>query len=299
MRARELWEQLAGRVPGTGFRAARLDDPGCRRRRGRNCSARPPDARRGGARVPAARRGGRTPRQPGACGASSACGLLGRQDAIVEPRQVPDAIRDYLLASGTSGEYAWLPGREAVEIAPGAVRDQTGAWHRGDLVVLCTGAAHTGLAGPHLSGYDGPAAAPGQAADAADRAASTAGSRPPSPTATRCATTRRTTCQAAPGCCRSRRPRRPPPRSCCWRSGSTAASRSGIRTPTTSRSPSTWTRRPTITCGPGPSTCSGRRCRRPGGAGPASTARSPAPRSTTARRSRRASSWLPAPAGVA
>lgn len=38
-------------------------------------------------------------------------------------------------------------------MAPHAVRDQTGTWHRGDLVVLCTGAAHTGLAGPHLAGY--------------------------------------------------------------------------------------------------------------------------------------------------
>ena len=51
-----------------------------------------------------------------------------------------------------SGGYDWLPGREAVELAPHAVRDHTGQWHRGDLVVLATGAAHTGLAGPHLAG---------------------------------------------------------------------------------------------------------------------------------------------------
>ena len=75
--------------------------------------------------------------------------LLCRRDAIVEPRLVPQAFRDYLLTGQPrSGPgYAWLPGREAVEIAPHAVRDHTGQWHRGDLVVLCTGAAHTGIAG--------------------------------------------------------------------------------------------------------------------------------------------------------
>ncbi len=59
------------------------------------------------------------------------CGLLCSRDAIVEPRQVPVAIRDYLLARCTGAGYAWLPGRDAVEIAPGAVRDHSGTWHRG------------------------------------------------------------------------------------------------------------------------------------------------------------------------
>jgi FAD dependent oxidoreductase len=84
------------------------------------------------------------------------CGLLCTRDAVVEPRQVPVAIRDYLLARSSDAGYAWLPGREAVEIAPGAVRDHSGTWHRGDLVILCPGAAHTGIAGPHLSGYEKP-----------------------------------------------------------------------------------------------------------------------------------------------
>ena len=34
---------------------------------------------------------------------------------------------------------------------PNAVRDHTGAWHRCDLVVLCPGAAHTGVAGRYLA----------------------------------------------------------------------------------------------------------------------------------------------------
>jgi FAD dependent oxidoreductase TIGR03364 len=84
--------------------------------------------------------------------------LLCRRDAIVEPRKVLGAVRDYLLSGQARGGagYEWQPGREAVEVAPHAVRDHTGSWHRGDLVVLCTGAVHTGIAGPHLAGYERP-----------------------------------------------------------------------------------------------------------------------------------------------
>jgi hypothetical protein len=78
----------------------------------------------------------------------------GRRDAVVEPRQALGALRAHLAASAAS--YTWLPGREAVELAPHAVRDHTGAWHRGDLVVLCPGAAHSGIAGPHLAAWARP-----------------------------------------------------------------------------------------------------------------------------------------------
>jgi FAD dependent oxidoreductase TIGR03364 len=74
-------------------------------------------------------------------------GLHGRLDAIVEPRQVLPALRGYLAGEG----YEWLPGREVTEVAPNAVRDHTGAWHQGDLVILCPGAAHTGVAGRYLA----------------------------------------------------------------------------------------------------------------------------------------------------
>ena len=79
-------------------------------------------------------------------------GLLCRADAIVEPRQALPALRAYLAAGGqgTSG-YEWLPGREVTEIAPNAVRDHTGAWHQGDLVILCPGAAFTGVVGRYLA----------------------------------------------------------------------------------------------------------------------------------------------------
>ncbi|HJZ25776.1 MAG TPA: FAD-dependent oxidoreductase, partial [Streptosporangiaceae bacterium] len=87
-------------------------------------------------------------------------GLFCRADAIVEPRLALPALRGYLRGylPGTAGEappgphsgYEWLPGREVTEIAPNAVRDHTGAWHQCDLVVLCPGAAFTGVVGRYL-----------------------------------------------------------------------------------------------------------------------------------------------------
>ena len=74
-------------------------------------------------------------------------GLWCRADAIVEPRLALPALRAALAGPG----YEWLPGRQAVEVAANGVRDSRGTWHRGDLVVLCTGADFTGLAGPHLA----------------------------------------------------------------------------------------------------------------------------------------------------
>ena len=74
-------------------------------------------------------------------------GLLCRADAIVEPRLALPALRGHLAGPG----YEWLPGREATEIAPHAVRDHTGAWHQCDLVVFCPGAAFTGMVGRYLS----------------------------------------------------------------------------------------------------------------------------------------------------
>ena len=56
-----------------------------------------------------------------------------------------------------------------MEVTAHGRRDQHGAWHRGDLVVLCTGASFTGVAGPHLAAAP-LLPAPGAAADAADRA---------------------------------------------------------------------------------------------------------------------------------
>jgi len=156
-RARALWEELAAQVPAAGFRphgSLTLAADDAELALLKEAAAMPDAAERGfelldrseAAAVNPALRGDFT-------GA-----LLCRRDAIVEPRKVATAFRDYLLSRQLHGNasYAWQPAREAVEIAPHAVRDHTGTWHRGDLVVLCTGAAHTGVVGPHLAGYERP-----------------------------------------------------------------------------------------------------------------------------------------------
>jgi FAD dependent oxidoreductase TIGR03364 len=145
LRARERWEELAAQVPGLGFRAAgsltlAVDDAELRLLKE---AAQLPDADRRGFEL----------LDPGAVRAVNpalrgelAGGLLCRADAIVEPRRVLPALRACLAGDG----YEWLPGREVVEIAPNAVRDHTGAWHQCDLVILCPGAAFTGVIGRYL-----------------------------------------------------------------------------------------------------------------------------------------------------
>jgi FAD dependent oxidoreductase TIGR03364 len=157
LRARALWEDLARRVPQAGFRphgSLTLAAGEAELALLKEAAARPDAAVRGYELLDPAAVRDLNPALRGPC----AGGLLCHRDAIVEPRLVPAAIRGYLLAtgSGRGAGYAWRPGREAVELAPYAVRDQTGDWHRADLVVLCTGAAHTGIAGPHLAGYERP-----------------------------------------------------------------------------------------------------------------------------------------------
>jgi FAD dependent oxidoreductase TIGR03364 len=163
LRARELWESIAADAPGIGFRsagsltvasteaelavmreAAELPDA-----KQREFELLPPEGVR---EVNPALRG------------EILGGLWCRADAIVEPRVSLPALRAWLASSGGPG-YEWLPGREAVELAANGVRDQLGRWHRGDLVVLCTGANFTGVTLPHLAasgalgngpGSDGP-----------------------------------------------------------------------------------------------------------------------------------------------
>ncbi|MGP7997027.1 MAG: FAD-dependent oxidoreductase [Streptosporangiaceae bacterium] len=155
-RARAGWERLAGEVPGIGFRphgSLTLATDDAELTLLKEAAARP-DARLRGFELldPAGVR-----RVNPALRGEFAGGLHGQLDAIVEPRQVPTALRGYLQAgSPAAAGYTWLPGREAVQVTPHAVRDHTGAWHHGDLVVLCPGAAHTGVAGPHLAGWARP-----------------------------------------------------------------------------------------------------------------------------------------------
>ena len=153
LRARELWERLTAVVPGTGFRgpgSLTLASDDTEAAVLHEAAGLPDAAERGYQVLDAAAVRALNPALRGTFRA----GLFCAKDALVEPRQVPAAIRDYLLATGSPDGYTWLPGREALDLAPGAVRDHTGAWHRGNLVVLCTGAAHTGVAGQYLAGLD-------------------------------------------------------------------------------------------------------------------------------------------------
>ncbi len=142
LRARELWEELGEAVPGLGFRAAgsltvATDDVELRVLKE---AAGLPDADRRGFELLDPH--GVREVNPALRG-ELAGGLLCRRDAIVEPRLALPALREHLAGAG----YEWLPGREVTEIAPNAVRDHTGAWHQCDLVILCPGAAFTGVAG--------------------------------------------------------------------------------------------------------------------------------------------------------
>jgi FAD dependent oxidoreductase TIGR03364 len=142
LRARELWEELGGAVPGVGFRPAgsltlAADDAELQVLK--EAAGRPDADRRGFELLDP----GAVRQVNPAVRGELAGGLLCRADAIVEPRQSLPALRGYLAGDG----YEWLPGREVVEIAPNAVRDHTGAWHQCDLVVLCPGATFTGVAG--------------------------------------------------------------------------------------------------------------------------------------------------------
>jgi FAD dependent oxidoreductase TIGR03364 len=149
VRARHRWEQVTADVPGAGFRPAgslTLAADENELALIKEASARPDAGLRGFEVLdPAAAR----EVNPG-LGGEFAGALWCTRDAIVEPRTATAALRARLAQSSA---YQWCPGREAVAVAPHAVRDHTGEWHRGDLVVVCSGAAYTGLAGPHLAAW--------------------------------------------------------------------------------------------------------------------------------------------------
>jgi FAD dependent oxidoreductase TIGR03364 len=132
LRARQLW----GQVPGISFRPSgslTIATNEAELALMKEASALPDAAERGFELLDAV---GARDRNP-AVGGDILGGLFCERDAIVEPRLVLPAVRAALERPG----YTWLPGREVIDVKAGAVKDHTGAWHRGDLVVLCTGAA--------------------------------------------------------------------------------------------------------------------------------------------------------------
>jgi FAD dependent oxidoreductase TIGR03364 len=139
LRARELWEDIAAAVPGVGFRP----DGSV------TVAANPPELAvlaEAAGRDDAAPRGlelldaAGVRRANPALRGTFAGGLLCRNDAVVESRRALVCLREALV----DRDHRWLPGRTAVQVAPGVVTDSAGEEHRGDLIVACPGANPSG-----------------------------------------------------------------------------------------------------------------------------------------------------------
>ena len=146
LRARQLWEEISADVPGTGFRPAGSLTLATTEAELRvmEDAVKLPDATERGFELLAA---DDVREVNPALHGDFLGGLLCRADGIAEPRLALPALRAWLARDPG---YEWLPGREAIATESHGVRDHTGTWHRGDLVIACTGANHTGLLGPHL-----------------------------------------------------------------------------------------------------------------------------------------------------
>ncbi len=146
VRARHRWGAIGERCPATGFRAngsitlaRRADELAVLEE-----AVGAPDAQvRGFTLLTPAEIQVRNPALAG----DAIGGLLCTMDAGVEPRMVPGALQALMAATG---RYSFHPGREVRSVAPGRVTDHLGTIYEGDLVVLCPGAAHTGLMGEVL-----------------------------------------------------------------------------------------------------------------------------------------------------
>ncbi|MFJ8647033.1 TIGR03364 family FAD-dependent oxidoreductase [Streptomyces sp. NPDC093546] len=152
LRARALWESIGARVPALGFRAIGSLTPVRTELElavAEAAVARPDAAARGYRLLTPARARALNPALRGDFTAALWC----ERDAAVEPRTAQPALREALHASG---RYTFLPGREVREVVgENAVRDDHGDVHRGDAVVLCTGAWLGGLV-RELTGGDLP-----------------------------------------------------------------------------------------------------------------------------------------------
>jgi FAD dependent oxidoreductase TIGR03364 len=148
IRARELWEQIAGHSPAVGFRPdgsltlARHDSELALMAE----AAGQPDAARRGFEL--LDRSGVRSRNP-AVGGAIVGGLLCRRDAVVEPGRVLGTLRVTLEATG---RYRWLPRRQAVDVETSAhgtavAIDHLGDRHEGDALILCIGDRLSGLGG--------------------------------------------------------------------------------------------------------------------------------------------------------
>ncbi|MFJ4686052.1 TIGR03364 family FAD-dependent oxidoreductase [Streptomyces sp. NPDC091377] len=151
LRARELWEEIGGRVPALGFRpngSLTVVRGPLERAVAEAALARTDAASRGYRLLDPEEARALNPALRGDFDAALHC----ERDAAVEPRTAQRALRAALLSHPN---YTFLPGREVREVVgERAVRDDHGDTHHGDTVVLCTGAWLGGLvrelAGPDL-----------------------------------------------------------------------------------------------------------------------------------------------------
>ncbi|MER7014115.1 TIGR03364 family FAD-dependent oxidoreductase [Saccharopolyspora sp. NPDC000359] len=141
LRARQDWERIAADVPDLGFRgngSLTVLRTSAELAVAEDFAARPDAAERGTKLLDAAEARALNPALRGEMLGALWC----ERDGAVESRTAQPALRAHL---SKTGPYSWLPGREVRDVGEGWVRDDTGQRHEGDLVVLCTGAALSGL----------------------------------------------------------------------------------------------------------------------------------------------------------
>ncbi|MEU6117984.1 TIGR03364 family FAD-dependent oxidoreductase [Streptomyces sp. NPDC047117] len=143
LRARVLWEEIGARVPGLGFRAIgslTVVKNEAERAVAEAAARRPDAAARGYKLLDAEEARALNPALRGDFLGALWC----ERDAAVEPRVAQRELKQALLASG---RYTFLGGREVRDVLDNGVgvRDDHGDVHRGDAVVLCTGAWLSGL----------------------------------------------------------------------------------------------------------------------------------------------------------
>ncbi|WP_067998603.1 TIGR03364 family FAD-dependent oxidoreductase [Nocardia pseudobrasiliensis] len=141
LRSRMLWEEIGGRVPGVGFRPAgsiTLVRTEAELAVAEAAAAGPTAAERGFELLDPDRVRALNPALRG----KFLAGLHCSNDAAVESRQAMPALRAHMEATG---RYSFYAGAEARTVTGTAVIDDRGRRFEADLVLVCPGAAHTGL----------------------------------------------------------------------------------------------------------------------------------------------------------
>ncbi|MGF6880866.1 FAD dependent oxidoreductase TIGR03364 [Nocardia sp. GAS34] len=141
LRSRRLWEEIGGRIAGVGFRPAgsiTLVRTEAELAVAAAAAAAPSAAERGFELLEPAQVREINPALRG----KYLAGLHCSTDAAVESRQAMPALRAYMQATG---RYTFYAGTEARAISGGTVTDDRGRRFDADLVLVCPGAAHSGL----------------------------------------------------------------------------------------------------------------------------------------------------------